>query len=88
MSSGALADYCGPGNFLALDFASTDAKITKIKVGLEPSVSSGLVELDSDMDAACKVTNKDVQTLVVQFTDGDTVVTERYNLAGLTCETS
>lgn len=88
MSSGALADYWGPGNFMALDFASTDTHITKIKVGLEPSVSSGLVELDSDMDAACKVTNKDVQTLVVQFTDGSKVVTERYNLAGLICETA
>ena len=84
MSSGALANDWGAGNFIALKFATSDTSITSIKVGMEPSVSSGLVELDEDMEAVIKVTDKDTQKLVVVKSDGAREIKETYDLSGLT----
>ncbi|MBQ1297530.1 MAG: hypothetical protein IIY21_26040, partial [Clostridiales bacterium] len=60
------------------------AKITSIKVGMNPSVSSGLVELDEDMLGVFKVTNKDTQRLEVLSTDGNVSFASFYDLSGLT----
>ena len=59
-------------------------------VGLEPSEGSGLADLynDPDKNGVFKITNKDVQKLVVVTgCDGYRLV-ERYDLSGLTLETS
>lgn len=86
VSSGTLANDWGPGNFIALAFSDADSKATKHRVGLKPSVSSGLVELDSDMDAVIKVTDKIAQNLVVESTDGVRRHRTVYDLSQLVCQ--
>ena len=46
-ASGPLA---GDGHFLALKFTNIDADATSVKVGLDPSQGTGLVELINDPD--------------------------------------
>lgn len=87
LSSGAIVDTWGEGNFIALKFPTADIENSTVKVGLEPSAGSGLVELDPDKNGVFKITDKPHQKFVVQITkDGETVV-QRYDLSGLTCET-
>ena len=88
LSSGQLVTDWGAGNFMALEFEETNDDVEKILVGLSPSVSSGLVPLDSDMDGVFKVTDKDTQTLVaVEIIDG-LAYPHVYDLSGLTCQDS
>ena len=89
VDSGALADGWGAGNFLALDLSSNDFDdLTSVKVGMEPSAGSGLVELidDPDKNGVFKVTDKYNQKFVVVSTDGKNTVTQKYTLSGLTLE--
>ena len=62
---------------------------TSCKVGLEPSEGSGLVEIidDPDKNFAAFITDKDVQKLVLETTDGTSTVRKIYDLSPLTCET-
>ena len=87
---GEISGYWGPGNFLALKFSDVDPKATSIKVGLNPSEGSGLVELlgDPDMNGVFKITDKDTQKFRVVITDGHATKTTDYDLSGLTCEES
>ena len=85
-SSGALA---GDGNFIALKFTSDDwDKFTSVKVGLDPSAGTGLVEIinDPDKNGVFKVSNTS-QVFKVVATDGTDTVTKTYSLAGLVLET-
>lgn len=85
--SGPLA---GDGNFLAIKFTADDwTAYTSVKVGLDPSQGTGLVELidDEDKDGVFKITDKDAQNLQVVVTDGNTTSTFSYDLSGLVCET-
>lgn len=86
LDSGALVDTWGAGNFIALKFSNLDPNATSVKVGLDPSQGSGLVEIitDPDRNGAFKVTNKDTQVFKVVSTDGTTTKTDTYSLAGLT----
>lgn len=89
VSDGALAEYWGAGNFLALDFGGIDTSgLTSLKVGLAPSEGSGLVELlgDPDMQGVFKVTDKDAQVFHIVATDGRRTATRDYDLSGLVCE--
>ena len=86
LSTGQLVTDWGAGNFMALKFTSTDERITSIKVGLDPSQGSGLVELDEDMNGVFKVTNKDTQKFVVQISGGGATERFEYDLSGLTVE--
>ena len=82
----AITNEWGAGNFMALKFTADDwTGYTSVKVGLEPSVSSGLVEIltDPDKNGVMKVTNKDSQVLTIIATDGTYTRTDRYNLSGL-----
>lgn len=89
VSSGALAHDWGAGNFIALKFLPADADgIDKIRVGLEPSQGSGLVELDEDMNAVCKITDKNKQKFIVETTVGSDVLRQSFDLGGLTLATS
>lgn len=88
LSTGALATDWGAGNFMALGYTETDTDVTEILVGMNPSVSSGLLPLDSDMDSVTKVTDKDKQVLVtVEMRNGFACPTV-YDLSGLTCNNS
>lgn len=81
----AITQVWGAGNFLCLKFADADIENQTVKVGLNPSVSSGLVELDADKNGVFKVTDKDHQKLVVlQIKDGVSQLTS-YDLSSLTC---
>ena len=84
LTEGQLVTDWGEGYFLALKFTKDNAKATSIKVGLRPSMGSGLVELDADMDGVFKVTDKDSQVFVVRCTDADGNAYESiYDLSGL-----
>ena len=73
--------------FLVLKFTDLiDAD--KIMVGLVPSVSSGLVALDEDMNAVFKITDKAKQVLVVDTYKDEDVVRQKFTLTGLTLATS
>lgn len=87
VDSGSLEQVWGAGNFLALkftDFADAD----RIVVGLVPSVSSGLVALDEDMNAVFKITDKTKQILVVDTYKDEDVTRQSFTLSGLTLATS
>ena len=90
LDSGELADYWGAGNFIALKFSDIPATATSVKVGLDPSQGSGLVEIltDPDKNGAFKITDKDAQVFKVVVTDGTQTKTTTYDLSGLTLETA
>ena len=84
-----ITDYWGEGHFLVLKFADLDPDATSVKVGLDPSESSGLVELinDPDKNGVFKITNKDKQMFVVVSSDVEgNSHTQAFDLAGLTLE--
>ena len=89
LNTGALPDYWGAGNFLALKFSDIPATATSVKVGLDPSQGNGLVEIidDPDKNGAFKITDKDAQVFKVVVTDGTNTITKSYDLSGLVLET-
>ena len=90
LSSGALVDRWGAGNFVGLKFTDLDPKATSVKVGLNPSEGSGLVEIidDPDRNGAFKITNKDTQKFMVVVSDGVNTLEQEYDLNKLVCETA
>ena len=88
LTSGALVDAHGAGHFVALKFTNIDPSATSVKVGLDPSMGTGLVEIinDPDKNGAFKVTNKDTQVFKVVTTDGTNTKTDTYTLSGLTLQ--
>lgn len=88
LTSGALVDRWGEGYFVALKFEDFDENATSVKVGLDPSESSGLVEIidDPDKNGAFKITNKATQVFKIVATDGTYTTTKAYDLSGLTLE--
>lgn len=84
LTTGSLVDVWGEGYFLALKFTKNNDAITSIKVGLRPSVSSGLVELDADMDGVFKITNKDKQVFIVACSNADVAYNLVFDLSELT----
>ena len=87
---GPISGYWGAGNFLALKFSDVDPRATSVKVGLDPSEGSGLVELlgDPHMNGVFKVTDKDTQKFVVVITDGIKTKRQEFDLSELVCEES
>lgn len=89
LTSGQLVTDWGEGYFIALTFSDFTDGLTyeNVKVGLTPSEGAGLITLDSDQDGVFKVTNKDVQKLVVfQEKEGVGRLYETYDLSGLTLQ--
>ena len=83
-ASGPLA---GAGHFIALKFTSENwSAYDSVKVGLSPSVETGLVELDSDHNGVFKITDKDTQVFVVEARKDASVVRTTYDLSGLVLE--
>lgn len=82
---GSLPDYWGAGYFLVLKFSDADASASTIKVGMDPSVSSGLVALDDDMNATFKITNKANQKVKVVSEDSDGIrkTIQTFDISGL-----
>ena len=86
LSEGALVDTYGAGNFIALKFSDIDPTATSVKVGLDPSMGTGLVEIinDPDKNGAFKVTNKYTQNFKIVTTDGTKTKTQIFDLSQLT----
>lgn len=77
----------GDGHFLALKISNIDADATSVKVGLEPSEGTGLVEIidDPDKNLVAKITATSQKFVVVQ-SDGTNTRKQSFNLSGLTLE--
>ena len=82
-TTGVPAEYWGPGYFIGLKF-TPDSDATTTKVGLSPSMGSGLVALDEDNLAMFKITDKDGQKLKVVSTRTGEDKTWLFDLTGLT----
>lgn len=82
--SGPLA---GDGHFLALKFTNIDPDATSVKVGLDPSQGSGLVELidDPDKNGVFKITSTSQVFKVVQ-SNATATKTQIFSLANLILE--
>ena len=78
----------GDGYFLALKWSGLDAYTTSLKVGLEPSEGTGLVECfdDPDRNGVFKITNIAEQELVIIQSDGLHKNAQYFDLSGLTLE--
>ena len=88
ISTGALPARWGAGNFLALKFKNIPGNATSCKVGLDPSQSSGLVEIidDPDRNGTFKITDAANQKFVIETTINGSVYRQEYDLSGLVCE--
>lgn len=88
LTEGSLVDTYGEGYFLAVKFTNIDPRATSIKVGMDPSEGTGLVEIidDPDKNGAFKVTDKETQVFKVVSTNGNYSVTKTYSLSGLSLE--
>lgn len=87
----AITEVWGEGNFLCLKFSADDwTDYTSVKVGLEPSAGTGLVEIKDDdtHDGVFKVTNKNKQKFKVIATNGVTTIEQTYGLGGLVVESA
>lgn len=82
--SGPLA---GDGYFLALKFSDTDERATSVKIGLDPSYGTGLVEVidDPDQNGVFKI-HDTTQKLVVVDSNDERKTKTVYSLAGLVLE--
>ena len=88
IASGEPATTWGAGNFLPITFVAEDwSKYVSVKVGVDPSAGSGLVELIGhldELDSIFKITNEKMQKLVIIANDGVMTKTKEYDLSGLT----
>ena len=85
--SGPLA---GDGYFLALKFRDLDPEATSVKVGLDPSAGTGLVEIitDPDRNGVFKISNTNQKFKVVS-TDGENLTTTQvFDLTNLVLESA
>lgn len=89
MAEGQLVDQWGAGNFVALKFQVPEGA-TSVKVGLEPSQGSGLVEIidDPDKNGAFKVTNKANQKFRIVTSYGENSITKDFDLSSLVVESA
>ncbi len=86
LDSGAIASQWGNGYFMALDLSANDfTDLTSVKVGMNPSAGSGLIEIidDPDKNGVFKVSNKFNQKFVITQTDGTNTKTQSYDLSQL-----
>ena len=85
LDEGAIAGYWGSGYFLAVQFDDIPDGAT-VKVGLDPSMGSGYVELDEDRNGVFKITNKNNQVFKVITTKGDQRKVDTYYLGNIILE--
>lgn len=81
----------GEGNFIALHFNAEDwTAYDSVKIGLEPSQGTGMVEIkdDPDHNGIFKIANKDTQKIKLVATKSGVSNTTYYSLTGLTLASS
>lgn len=79
------------GNFLALTLADNDfSEYTSVKVGLDPSEGSGLVEIrnDPDHNVVARIADATTQKFVIVASNYFGSVTQEYDLSDLTINES
>lgn len=83
--SGPLA---GDGYFLALKWSNLDTHTNSLKVGLNPSMGTGLVECfdDPDRNGVFKITNPKSQRFEVIQSDGTHKNVQFFDMSGVTFE--
>lgn len=86
----AITQVWGAGNFIVLKWSDIDPKATSIKVGLEPSAGTGMVECYEDLDrnGLFKITNKNVQKFKLIVSNGQHSRVQYLDLSGLTLATA
>ena len=85
LSSGAIAQDWGPGYFIVLKVP--DADPTKsVKIGLNPSAGTGLLQIDNDKNGVFKVSDKDHQRFAVLQNENGNTLLQQFDLSGLTLE--
>ena len=85
LTEGSLVNTYGEGYFVALKFTGADDEsVTSCKVGLNPSMGTGLVELkgDPDQDGGFKVTNK-TQVFEIHQIVGGVEAVQQFDLTEL-----
>ena len=90
VNSGALASDWGAGYFLALKWNDPDDAATSLKVGLEPSEGSGMIEAigDTDRNGVFKITAKNAQVLKFVVSNSEHATVQTFDLSGLTLSKS
>lgn len=90
LDSGSLVTTWGAGNFLAVQLNNIDPRATSVRVGMDPSEGSGLIEIidDPDKNGVFKVTDKDTQKFTVITSDGTHTTTVKYDLSKLVCKSA
>lgn len=75
----------GDGYFLALHWGNPDADATSLKVGLNPSIESGLVECisDTDRNGVFKITNPKKQKFIILSSNDEQKTKQTFDLSGL-----
>ena len=75
----------GDGYFLALHWGNPDTDATSLKVGLNPSIESGLVECisDTDRNGVFKITDPTKQTFKIVSSNATQKTTQTFDLSGL-----
>lgn len=88
LSEGALVDAWGAGHFLAIKVSDIYEDATSVKVGMDPTAGSGLVEIinDPDKNGAFKITDKDTQVFKCVTSDGEHERVQTFNLSDLVLE--
>ena len=83
LTTGAIPDVWGAGYFMALKFTLDSGLVPEdVYVGMYPTVSSGFVHLDSDLNGVFKVTDKNVQKFAVKVGN----IIKYYDLSALTLQ--
>lgn len=89
LDSGSLVTTFGEGNFLALKFSDISENAVSCKVGLDPSMSTGLVEIidDPDKNGGFLISDPTEQVFkVVSKTEDGKTLTQTFNLSELVLE--
>ena len=88
VNDGSQAAYWGAGNFLVLKLSDIDPTATSVRIGLQPSAGSGMMEIlgDPDMNAQLKITDKKQKVKVIS-SNGFRTNVQTFDLSGLTLET-
>lgn len=84
--SNAITDVWGEGHFFCFNLADNDyTGLTSVKVGVEPSQGTGLVEIinDPDKNGICKIGNDVSQKFIIEQTKGTQKKRQVFDLSGL-----
>lgn len=88
ISEGQIVRDWGEGYFLAMKWSDIDEGATSLKVGLQPSEGTGLIECldDPDHNGMFHITNKNTQDLIILSSAEGHRTMQNFDLSGLVLE--